>query len=523
MTAPGHRRMATLLQELNVLRAQAAAPEASAEQRVLAHRDATYLAIDLKDLAVAMEQALLCVRVAHSTDDAPLQVKAHVTLGLALMEVFDDQGAQREFATAQALAEEAGDARGVALVAVNASHHELERRNYRRAAQYLEDFTTSPYQAALRRPDARSLRQTFYINVVVAIAELLMAGDLSPVDVPQNEAHLQEAAAEVARWYRREGPQMPPQDAAAVLDALTRHALWSGDLGAAMIMANDHVRITQDASLPVLYGRALLDRSRVHACTGDLIGAMRDADHAVRYFEGTVAGLWAVRSRETLAAAYARAGRYREAFETQLAVTRRVEELYRDYHQQRALVSQVEQQAREAEVRAHALSEAALRDPLTGAPNRTVAMQVLHRLYDRAQRGQPSAIALLDLDRFKGVNDTHGHLVGDAVLIETVRLLRSALSEHDLLARLGGEEFIVIFPEMAIEAAAERCAHLRDTLHRASWDAVAPGLGISGSFGVAALDGGRDITGTLRAADRALYEAKAAGRNRVVTAAAGVA
>lgn len=523
MTAPGQSPMSTLRQELELLQQHASSPEATVEAQALAHRDATYLAIDLKDLPVAMEHALLCVRLAQATDNGPLQVKAHVTLALALMEVFDDQGAQREFATAHARAVDCGDARGVALVAVNASHHELERRNYRQAAQYLDDFDTSPYREALQRPDAVSLGQTFHINVVVATAELLMAGDVAWPDVPRNEATLQVSAAEVTRWYREEGAQLPPQDASAALDALTRHALWSGDLNAALVLAHQHVRITQDAALPLLYGRALLDRSRVFACTGDLTGALRDAEHAVQYFERTVAGLWEVRSRETLAATYARAGRYREAFETQLTVTRGVEALYRDYHQQRALVTHIEQHAREAEVRAQALAEAALQDPLTGAPNRTLAMQVLDQLYSSARRGQASAIALLDLDLFKGVNDTYGHLVGDAVLIETTRVLRAALQGQELLARLGGEEFIVIFPDMTVPEAAERCARLRETLHRAPWGTVAPGLIMSGSFGVAALDGQQDITGTLSAADLALYEAKAAGRNRVVVAAAGLA
>lgn len=489
-------------------------PDLPVAERVLLHRDAVYWALDLSEITVAMSHALTCLELARSSGDAALQVKAHVALALVQADSFDDLGASTRFDLADALAREAGDDRGVALVAVNASHFELERRAYGAALALLVALLQSPHLRSLSAPDSTDLHVTFHINFVVSAAETLMAQQDIPVDRDVLDAHLA-ASVEFLQRAAQDTADTSVVDAAGMLDALTRYALWRNDLSTARRVADEHVHLTANGDIPLLYGRALLDRSRVHARSGEDTHAISDAEEAVRHFGEAASGLWEARARETLADAYARAGRYREAFETQQAVTRGVEHLYRDYHQQRALVTQIEQQAREAEVRAQALAEAALRDPLTGAPNRTQAMQVLDVLHGRARTGQPSAIALLDLDLFKRVNDTYGHLVGDAVLIEATRLLSAELREQDLLARLGGEEFLVILTDVNVEEAVRVCARLREVLHRASWEGVAPGLVTSGSFGVAVLDGVQDITGTLKAADLALYAAKAAGRNSV--------
>lgn len=515
---PSREGTSAMRAELRAALDRAGDADGAAATRSLAYRDAAYLALDLRDLGAGMEYALNCLHWARASGEGAVQVKAHVTLALSMMEAYDDAGAQREFLAALILAEEIGDARGVALVAVNASHFELERRNYPQAARHLLELLNSASMEALLEPDARGLWETFHINFVVSVSETLLAGTEPGADI----AALLRAAdgqlgvsSGVLTAMLGERQNLSLLETAAVLDALTRHALWTGDLPAARTLADDHVRLTGDADFPLLYGRALLDRSRVHAASGDLEGAALDAGRAVGYFHGAGSVLWETRSREQLAAIYARAGRYREAFETQRKVTRGVEHLYREYHQQRALVRQIAQQAREAEVRAEALAEAALRDPLTGAPNRTRAMQVLAELHTRARQGRPSAVALLDLDLFKRVNDTFGHLVGDAVLTRVTHLLSAELREQDLLARLGGEEFIVILSDVTAQEAAAVCARLRGALQDASWETLAPGLVTTGSFGVAVLDGTQDITGVLTLADRALYAAKAAGRNTV--------
>ncbi|WP_237724875.1 GGDEF domain-containing protein [Deinococcus alpinitundrae] len=491
--------------------------EVGAAERALLHRDAVYIALDLGEAACAMTHALSALELARACQDGPLQVKAHVALALVQAEFYDDLGAGVQFALADGLARKHHDDRGVALIAVNTSHYELERRNYGEAVMVLTRLLRSEHVRGLALPESLGLLNTFHVNFVVAAAEALLIGQVPLTDQPGAEEQLQFSAS-FLRGLQREGG-MASLEATAVLDALTRYALWQGDLTAAQQLADEHVRLTGQADVPVLHGRALLDRSRVRGQIGDLEAAIDDAQQAVEHFGAAADGLWESRARETLAEAYARIGRFEQAFEAQRAVTRGVERLFRDYHQQRALVGQIAQQAREAEVHARAMAQAALSDPLTGIPNRTQAMQVLARLREQVVGGGPvSAIALMDLDHFKRVNDLYGHLTGDAVLIEVTRLLTAELRSNDVLARLGGEEFVVILTGVTLSEAVRLCDHLRATLQRADWEHTAPGLNMTASFGITMLSAELDLTATLQAADRALYEAKAAGRNTMQVA-----
>ena len=166
-------------------------------------------------------------------------------------------------------------------------------------------------------------------------------------------------------------------------------------------------------------------------------------------------------------------------------------------------------------MRAAAFAEAALRDPLTGAPNRTAAMQRLEHLQERANMGQPSALALLDIDHFKRVNDRYGHAAGDAVLLRAVQVLTAGIREQDCLARFGGEEFLLILAGTPLNVARQVCDRLCVALASHDWSDVSPDLQVTASFGLARLRAGSDLRLVLRAADSAMYEAKAAGRNTV--------
>ncbi|MBV9384243.1 MAG: GGDEF domain-containing protein [Streptosporangiaceae bacterium] len=133
--------------------------------------------------------------------------------------------------------------------------------------------------------------------------------------------------------------------------------------------------------------------------------------------------------------------------------------------------------------------------------------------------GAPLAVALLDLDRFKAINDTHGHLLGDQVLREIAGALTSVLRDYDLAGRFGGEEFVMLLPQTrAVDAfrIAERVrAHIsRLPIYAAGGTERVP---VTVSIGVAALDAGsrRELPELLAAADAALYSAKASGRNQV--------
>jgi diguanylate cyclase (GGDEF)-like protein len=166
------------------------------------------------------------------------------------------------------------------------------------------------------------------------------------------------------------------------------------------------------------------------------------------------------------------------------------------------------------------LREQALRDPLTGLYNRrALAERFAQESAHQRATGQPLALAVLDIDHFKQVNDTHGHAAGDQVLCGLARELREALRASDTVFRTGGEEFALLLPGADAESALRRVEALRERV--AAADLGLPEHRVSFSAGVAAVGPGLEmLDALLKAADRALYAAKAGGRNRSVLAAA---
>lgn len=170
--------------------------------------------------------------------------------------------------------------------------------------------------------------------------------------------------------------------------------------------------------------------------------------------------------------------------------------------------------------------EAALTDALTGLSNRRFAMAELNRLAERAASGGGGfAVIILDIDHFKRINDGHGHAAGDAVLLEVARLLRANLRAVDLVARIGGEEFLIAMPDTGADLARLVAERLRRVVEQAGFDIDTRGGGrvrVTLSAGVAdgaALIGAADpVAAICDRADRALYAAKSAGRNMVTVA-----
>lgn len=165
------------------------------------------------------------------------------------------------------------------------------------------------------------------------------------------------------------------------------------------------------------------------------------------------------------------------------------------------------------------LEWAAGTDRLTGAWNRrrfeeaAVAEMALVR-----RRKGPVSLMMLDLDFFKNVNDTHGHNVGDLVLVEVVRIAREQLRASDAVSRWGGEEFIVLSPATRIEGAMNLAEKIREAVANRKF----PDAGqVTVSIGVAEYTLGEDLTTWIQRADEALYKAKAGGRNQVVVAPSG--
>ena len=166
-----------------------------------------------------------------------------------------------------------------------------------------------------------------------------------------------------------------------------------------------------------------------------------------------------------------------------------------------------------AEAQARLTAQAAS-DPLTGLANHGVFFERLHAEAQRARRnGHPLALVLIDLDHFKRVNDAHGHLVGDSVLVGTAERLVMLARAEDTVARVGGEEFAWLLPECDAHAAWTAGERAR----RAIADMPFPVVGsVTLSAGVAELTEGMSVNDLFRAADSALYEGKAQGRDACV-------
>lgn len=165
------------------------------------------------------------------------------------------------------------------------------------------------------------------------------------------------------------------------------------------------------------------------------------------------------------------------------------------------------------------LHEQAISDPLTGLYNRRYLREFLLRELVRAGRNAtPVAVIMIDLDRFKRINDSFGHEAGDIVLTNVGALLKSKVRGSDIACRYGGEEFVLILPQAGVDAANRRAEDARLAIADLDLNHAGRPLGkMTASFGIAVFpDHAGDIDSLLRAADVALYAAKGAGRNRVI-------
>lgn len=165
--------------------------------------------------------------------------------------------------------------------------------------------------------------------------------------------------------------------------------------------------------------------------------------------------------------------------------------------------------------------ESARRDALTGATNSRGLNEVLSRELSFACRhGRVLSLLMLDLDHFKMVNDTQGHAAGDHVLKRLVEIMTATIRREDLVARRGGEEFVILLRDIPAPGALECAERIRSSVERSVFDAGHGPIPVTISIGVATLEGARHATPAtlLDRADRALYEAKRSGRNRVCQA-----
>jgi diguanylate cyclase (GGDEF)-like protein len=165
------------------------------------------------------------------------------------------------------------------------------------------------------------------------------------------------------------------------------------------------------------------------------------------------------------------------------------------------------------------LEDAAMKDPLTGLPNRRTMTDYLnHELMRGRRNNTPLTVLMLDLDHFKTVNDRYGHDVGDAVLIETGQRMKDLIRGQDLLARWGGEEFIILLPETPLVGGKTVAEKICRRIAGEPFVIRETSVGLTISIGVATLVEAQKAEEMVKAADVALYEAKRLGRNRVEAA-----
>jgi diguanylate cyclase (GGDEF)-like protein len=163
------------------------------------------------------------------------------------------------------------------------------------------------------------------------------------------------------------------------------------------------------------------------------------------------------------------------------------------------------------------LREQSIRDPLTGLFNRRYLEETLNRELARAKRHDlPLSLVMLDIDHFKTLNDTHGHLAGDEVLRGLASLIMESCRGDDLACRYGGEEFLLALPGMSLESAMQRAEQWRGLIEDTGFAWQDKILSITVSMGICAFpEQANDPAHLIANADQALYQAKEAGRNRV--------
>ncbi|WP_172199729.1 GGDEF domain-containing protein [Saccharibacillus qingshengii] len=159
-----------------------------------------------------------------------------------------------------------------------------------------------------------------------------------------------------------------------------------------------------------------------------------------------------------------------------------------------------------------------LRDPLTGLRNRRFIDDHIDELLEQTREtGEPLTLAIIDLDFFKRINDTLSHVVGDTVLINVAKILSVAAAEPAAVARMGGEEFVALFPRTDAKQGLELANRMCRAIRGADWSPITGTLPVTASIGVHTVYGGSiGRTELLGIADRRLYIAKRAGKDQVV-------
>ncbi|WP_030439022.1 GGDEF domain-containing protein [Actinoplanes subtropicus] len=423
-----------------------------------AHRELSIfyrLVGDISDSLTHGVQAL-----AHLPEDVPPKIRARhlMTLAVALDDGGSPADGDRRYREALRIAEELDDQDFVLLVLNNMAYSAYENGD-EAAARALTDRMRGVSAATGRRLDANELD-------TVARVEM-MGGRYDSVEVAL----------------------------AGVLDG--------------RVLANEG-----DAA-----AECLLTLAEARRLAGRHAAAQEALDRAIRQCDANGLARLRARARQEQAALHAAAGDYRAAYEEHLLFHNDSSALHSAQRESRARAMQAVFEANEARRASEHFREMAHRDALTGLYNRRYVNERLPVLLGEAAVDRtPISVAIADLDHFKRINDTLSHATGDTVLQRVGALLQEAASGPVIAARMGGEEFLLIFPGMDGAEAARRCELLRLRIRTHGWQPVTGALPVTTSIGVTtAPDGRATVSALLSQADRNLYAAKRAGRDRVVT------
>jgi diguanylate cyclase (GGDEF)-like protein len=262
------------------------------------------------------------------------------------------------------------------------------------------------------------------------------------------------------------------------------------------------------ASLRIHY---LYTLAKARLRSGDLDGAEEAARQSLDLADETGQIDHQLNAASQLGSVLEARGRFEEA----LAFQKRYHALYvrqsGETTHRLAKAAELRAETRELRARASALAAEALMDALTGMPNRRSFERKVEDL-----AGSAYALAIVDLDHFKSVNDQYSHLVGDDVLRRVSRTLEAHMAELGFAARLGGEEFVLLLPHCDTEAAVAVVENVRLALRDINWGDVAPGLLTTASVGLCSTAETSHHTDIMITADMRLYAAKRSGRDRTV-------
>lgn len=300
--------------------------------------------------------------------------------------------------------------------------------------------------------------------------------------------------------------------------SMTLLSIWRYELEAAPVHLNQFRLIVGRSPRPWLQAAIAWCESELALAQGDLVVAHRSAEQVVEvataYQHAMLAniglGLCAhIASRSgDYAAAFAALQQqsYREQAARADSLRGRVEDVQRQVD-----LRERTRQLEAAEARQAHFQALAMNDALTGLPNRRSFEAQMHALLgDGADPARNTCVVMIDVDRFKQINDGHSHAVGDAVLQAVAALLKQTVRAQDTPARLAGDEFVIILRETSVGAAQALCERLDAAVRRHTWADVAPGLQVSVSLGVAPVLPGDDLAAVLHRSDEGMYRHKRA-------------